>query len=152
MFGRVPGTRPNISESHSEISTRVPFCIEHHVDGPRPAARRRRAAAGARRGLWQSARAPHERTALRHETRSCARQQGGYAQWRVPNTGRGRHARASAGSLKWVEVCSILEESAAGEGGWGGGESFPNSGNWFHSTRHSTAELFNARSMEPRIE
>ena len=22
-----PGTRPNISESHSEISTRVPFCI-----------------------------------------------------------------------------------------------------------------------------
>ena len=38
MFGRVPkngaaflGTRPNISESHSEISTRVPFCI---VAGP----------------------------------------------------------------------------------------------------------------------
>ena len=34
MFGRVPkntaaflGTRPNISESHSEISSRVPFCI-----------------------------------------------------------------------------------------------------------------------------
>ena len=27
MFGRVPGTRPNMSESHSEISTRVPFCI-----------------------------------------------------------------------------------------------------------------------------
>ena len=27
MFGRVPGTRPNISESHSEMSTRVPFCI-----------------------------------------------------------------------------------------------------------------------------
>ena len=34
MFGRVPkngaaflGTRPNIRESHSEISTRVPFCI-----------------------------------------------------------------------------------------------------------------------------
>ena len=34
MFGRVPengaaflGTRPNISESHSETSTRVPFCI-----------------------------------------------------------------------------------------------------------------------------
>ena len=27
MFGRAPGTRPNISESHSEISTRVPFCI-----------------------------------------------------------------------------------------------------------------------------
>ena len=34
MFGRVLknaapclGTRPNISESHSEISTRVPFCI-----------------------------------------------------------------------------------------------------------------------------
>ena len=27
MFGRVPGTRPNISESHSEISTRVPFSI-----------------------------------------------------------------------------------------------------------------------------
>ena len=27
MFGRVPGTRPNIGESHSEISTRVPFCI-----------------------------------------------------------------------------------------------------------------------------
>ena len=27
MFGRVPGTRPNISEYHSEISTRVPFCI-----------------------------------------------------------------------------------------------------------------------------
>ena len=34
MFGRVPktpapflGTRPNISDSHSEISTRVPFCI-----------------------------------------------------------------------------------------------------------------------------
>ena len=34
MFGRVPknaaahlGTRPNSSESHSEISTRVPFCI-----------------------------------------------------------------------------------------------------------------------------
>ena len=30
MFGRVPGTRPNISESHSETSTRVPFCIAHH--------------------------------------------------------------------------------------------------------------------------
>ena len=28
MFGRVPGTRLNMSESHSEISTRVPFCIE----------------------------------------------------------------------------------------------------------------------------
>ena len=28
MFGRVPGTRPNISESHSEIRTRVSFCIE----------------------------------------------------------------------------------------------------------------------------
>ena len=35
MFGRVPengaaclGTRPKISESHSEISTRVPFCID----------------------------------------------------------------------------------------------------------------------------
>ena len=27
MFGRVPGTRPSISESHSEISTRVLFCI-----------------------------------------------------------------------------------------------------------------------------
>ena len=27
MFGRVTGTRPNISESHSEISTRVPFRI-----------------------------------------------------------------------------------------------------------------------------
>ena len=27
MFGRVPGPRPNISESHSEICTRVPFCI-----------------------------------------------------------------------------------------------------------------------------
>ena len=26
MFGRVPGTRPNISESHREISTRVPHC------------------------------------------------------------------------------------------------------------------------------
>ena len=25
--GDTPGTRPNISESHSEISTRVPFCI-----------------------------------------------------------------------------------------------------------------------------
>ena len=34
MFGRVPGTHLNISESQSEISTRVPFCIEHHVDGP----------------------------------------------------------------------------------------------------------------------
>ena len=29
MFERVPGTRPNTSESHSEISTRVPFCIAH---------------------------------------------------------------------------------------------------------------------------
>ena len=27
MFGRVPGTRLHISESHSEISTRVHFCI-----------------------------------------------------------------------------------------------------------------------------
>ena len=27
MFGRVPGTLPNISESHSEMSTRVPFCM-----------------------------------------------------------------------------------------------------------------------------
>ena len=25
------------------------------------------------------------------------------------------------------------------------GQSFPNSGNWFHSTRHSTADLFNAQ-------
>ena len=25
--GVIPGTHPNISESHSEISTRVPFCI-----------------------------------------------------------------------------------------------------------------------------
>ena len=30
-------------------------------------------------------------------------------------------------------------------------QSFTNSGNWFHSTRHSTAELFNARSTEPRV-
>ena len=27
MFGQVPGTRPNSSESHSEIRTRVAFCI-----------------------------------------------------------------------------------------------------------------------------
>ena len=27
MCGRVQGTRPNISESHSELRTRVPFCI-----------------------------------------------------------------------------------------------------------------------------
>ena len=27
MFGRVPGTHPNISESNSEISTRVPFFV-----------------------------------------------------------------------------------------------------------------------------
>ena len=31
------GTRPNISESHSEISTRVPFCItQAWLDGPMP--------------------------------------------------------------------------------------------------------------------
>ena len=28
MFGRVPGTRPNIREFNSEKRTRVPFCIE----------------------------------------------------------------------------------------------------------------------------
>ena len=33
MFGRVPGTRPNLSESHSEISTRVPFCIARGREG-----------------------------------------------------------------------------------------------------------------------
>ena len=33
MFGRVPGTRPNISESHSEISTRAPFCIVSQTKG-----------------------------------------------------------------------------------------------------------------------
>ena len=35
MFGRVPGTRPNISESHSKIvlSTRVPFCITRGAHG-----------------------------------------------------------------------------------------------------------------------
>ena len=33
MFGRVPGTRPSISESHSEISIRVPFCIEEGWTG-----------------------------------------------------------------------------------------------------------------------
>ena len=33
--GRVPGTRPNMSESHSEISTRVPFCIAAGI-GRRP--------------------------------------------------------------------------------------------------------------------
>ena len=33
MFGRVPGTRSNISESHSEISTRVPFCIAGYSGG-----------------------------------------------------------------------------------------------------------------------
>ena len=32
MFGRVPGTRPNISEFHSGISTRVPYCIAGGVD------------------------------------------------------------------------------------------------------------------------
>ena len=31
MFGRVLGTRPNISEPHSEIGTRVPFCIAARV-------------------------------------------------------------------------------------------------------------------------
>ena len=36
MFGRVPGTRPNISASHSAMSTRVPFCIE---EGPSQAKR-----------------------------------------------------------------------------------------------------------------
>ena len=47
MFGRVTapcfGTRPNMSESHSEISTRVPFCIvaapELGRDGTRTARR-----------------------------------------------------------------------------------------------------------------
>ena len=33
MFGRVPGTRPNITEPHSERSTRVPFCIATGADG-----------------------------------------------------------------------------------------------------------------------
>ena len=40
MFERVPkhaapflGTRPNISESHSEISIRVPFCIVQEEGG-----------------------------------------------------------------------------------------------------------------------
>ena len=49
MFGRVPknhqaflGTRPNISESHSEISTRVPFCIATALRVPLTATRRRR--------------------------------------------------------------------------------------------------------------
>ena len=47
MFGRVPGTRPNTSESHSEISTRVPFCIaDCALGGP------------------QAAQARHERRAL----------------------------------------------------------------------------------------
>ena len=44
MFERVPknsapclATRPNISECHSEISTRVPFCItQARLDGPPP--------------------------------------------------------------------------------------------------------------------
>ena len=31
-------------------------------------------------------------------------------------------------------------------------QSSPNSGNWFYRTRHSTAELLNARPMQPRIE
>ena len=31
MFGRVPGPRPNISESDGEISTRVPFCIVESI-------------------------------------------------------------------------------------------------------------------------
>ena len=35
MFGRVPGTRPNISESHSEISTLVPVCIPTRHLSPR---------------------------------------------------------------------------------------------------------------------
>ena len=34
MFERVPGTRPNISESHSEISTQVPCCIALQEEGP----------------------------------------------------------------------------------------------------------------------
>ena len=43
MFGRLPknaapllGTRPNISESHSEISTQVPFCIAAGLRGGAP--------------------------------------------------------------------------------------------------------------------
>ena len=42
MFGRVPknaaaflGTRPNISESHSEMIARVPFCIAGLPSGAR---------------------------------------------------------------------------------------------------------------------
>ena len=31
MFGRVLDTRPNMSESHSETSTRVPFCIAAQI-------------------------------------------------------------------------------------------------------------------------
>ena len=31
QYKRVPGTRPNISESYSEISTRVPFSIAERV-------------------------------------------------------------------------------------------------------------------------
>ena len=41
MFGRVPDTRPNISESQSEISTLVPFCVEALCDSRRPVARKR---------------------------------------------------------------------------------------------------------------
>ena len=31
MFGRVPSTRSNISESHIEISTRVPFLLRREI-------------------------------------------------------------------------------------------------------------------------
>ena len=39
-FGDLVGTRPNISESHSGISTRVPLCIAHSPAPPRRAAPR----------------------------------------------------------------------------------------------------------------
>ena len=57
------GTRPNISESHSETSTRVPFCItQARLDGPRhqgslssqpsPAARLKRKDLSSRIWVW----------------------------------------------------------------------------------------------------
>ena len=74
MFGRVPGTRPNISESHSEISTRVPVCIESGRCQLCACARPLSAAARSRRGARTTTRHHGNRRQAPHRARHAQAQ------------------------------------------------------------------------------
>ena len=113
MFGRVPknaaallGTRPNISESNSEISTRVPFCIAEGGASSHPATRGSSMAHFANARAWSAMYWSHPLKVPCQITLPCQQK----AQHRVCASGLGmRASRCKTASCSiWRALLTLL--------------------------------------------